>query len=134
VEGLRSEWKKAYFVECPVKRDVEVSEADIAKHNLILVGDKATNSVIGRMADRLPPPNPNSYSDWSVWMMMQARANMPQPVEMPVATQGILTNVPYTWDAAYLDLADAESNAVKAVVSPDCADLLGSVLGHCCPT
>jgi pimeloyl-ACP methyl ester carboxylesterase len=54
VEGLRREWKKAYFVECPVKRDVEVSEADIAQHNLILVGDKATNSVIGRMADRLP--------------------------------------------------------------------------------
>lgn len=54
VEGLRSEWRRAYFVDCPVKRDVEVTDADIQKYNLVLVGDKSTNSLIARVGDGLP--------------------------------------------------------------------------------
>jgi poly(3-hydroxybutyrate) depolymerase len=54
VEGMRSEWRTAYFVDCPAKRDVDVSDADLKKYNLVLVGDKSTNSLLGRMADRLP--------------------------------------------------------------------------------
>jgi hypothetical protein len=50
VEGLRSEWRRAYFVDCPV----DVSDADLRKYNLVLVGDNLTNSLIGRMGDGLP--------------------------------------------------------------------------------
>jgi dienelactone hydrolase len=54
VLDLESEWREAYFVDCPVKQDREVNGGDIDKDNLILVGDKETNSVVDRMAERLP--------------------------------------------------------------------------------
>jgi dienelactone hydrolase len=54
VEEFRSEWRQAYFVDCPVKSDAEVTAADIDKYNLIVVGDKGTNSVIERMGAGLP--------------------------------------------------------------------------------
>jgi predicted esterase len=53
-EEMRSEWRKAYFVDCPTKKDSQVTEADIRKYNLVLIGDSATNSLIRRMGDRLP--------------------------------------------------------------------------------
>ena len=53
-EELRTEWRKAYFVDCPTKKDSQVTEADIRKYNLVLIGDQATNSLIHRMGDRLP--------------------------------------------------------------------------------
>lgn len=39
-----------------MKNDVDVSEADIASANLVLWGDPTTNSVLTRIADRLPIP------------------------------------------------------------------------------
>jgi predicted esterase len=53
-EEMRTEWRKAYFVDCPTKKDSQVTDADIRKYNLVLIGDKATNSLIHRMGDRLP--------------------------------------------------------------------------------
>jgi predicted esterase len=53
-EEMRSEWRKAYFVDCPTKKDSQVTEADIRKYNLVLIGDKATNSLVRRMGDHLP--------------------------------------------------------------------------------
>lgn len=53
LEEIQDEWRKAYFVECPRKRDVEVTEDDVEKYNLILIGDKDTNSVLARMSGRL---------------------------------------------------------------------------------
>ena len=54
VQELLTEWHNAYFVDCPSKRDTEVSDSDIEKSNLILVGDNATNSIIRRIGDELP--------------------------------------------------------------------------------
>ena len=54
VENLRSEWRRGYFVDCPVKFDTEISDADIQAHNLVVVGDSATNSLIAKMGERLP--------------------------------------------------------------------------------
>ncbi len=53
-EEMQSEWRKAYFVDCPTKKDSQVTEADIRKYNLVLIGDQTTNSLIQRMGDRLP--------------------------------------------------------------------------------
>ncbi|MGA8578995.1 MAG: hypothetical protein WB579_09980 [Bryobacteraceae bacterium] len=53
-EEMRTEWRNAYYVDCPTKKDSQVTEADIRKYNLVLIGDKATNSLIKRMGDRLP--------------------------------------------------------------------------------
>jgi hypothetical protein len=53
-ESIRSEWREAFFVECPVKPDSEVAAADIRDSSLIVVGDTQTNSLIKRMGDRLP--------------------------------------------------------------------------------
>lgn len=54
VEELRT-WRNAYFVaDCRVKRDTDVSSADIQKYNLIVVGDRHTNSLVARMGEHLP--------------------------------------------------------------------------------
>jgi dienelactone hydrolase len=54
VAEFKDAWQKTYFVECPSKTDAELSDADIQKYNLIVVGDKDTNSLTKRAADRLP--------------------------------------------------------------------------------
>jgi hypothetical protein len=54
VQELLAEWRNAYFVDCPSKRDTEVSASDIENSNLILVGDSGTNSIIHRISDGLP--------------------------------------------------------------------------------
>lgn len=54
VQELLGEWKRAYFVDCPTKFDISVTELELQKYNLILVGDKETNFIIARMAERLP--------------------------------------------------------------------------------
>jgi len=51
---LQREWREAYFVDCPVKQDRDVNGSDIDERNLILVGDKQTNSLLARMAEQLP--------------------------------------------------------------------------------
>jgi hypothetical protein len=47
-------WKLAYFVDCPVKEDSQVTPQDIATKNLILVGTATTNSVTARISEQLP--------------------------------------------------------------------------------
>lgn len=54
VQGILSEWRSAYFVDCPIKRDTEISDVDIQEHNLVVVGDSETNSLIQRMGGRFP--------------------------------------------------------------------------------
>ncbi|AGA29482.1 prolyl oligopeptidase family serine peptidase [Singulisphaera acidiphila] len=49
-------WRRQFRGEPRVKNDVDVSEADIASANLVLWGDPTTNSVLTRIADRLPIP------------------------------------------------------------------------------
>jgi len=47
-------WRKQFRGEPRVKDDRDITEADIAAHNLVLWGDPASNSLLSRIADRLP--------------------------------------------------------------------------------
>jgi dienelactone hydrolase len=47
-------WRKQFRGEARVKDDSEVTEADIAAHNLVLWGDPASNKVLAKIADKLP--------------------------------------------------------------------------------
>ena len=47
-------WRQQMRGDVRVKADAEVTEEDIAQHNLILWGDPASNSVTARIADQLP--------------------------------------------------------------------------------
>jgi pimeloyl-ACP methyl ester carboxylesterase len=54
LEEFEADWRESYFVDCPMKKDSDVTEDDIREKNLILIGDADTNSVVKRIADRLP--------------------------------------------------------------------------------
>jgi hypothetical protein len=47
-------WRKQFRGEAPVKDDADVSDADIASHNLVLWGDPSSNKVLAKIADKLP--------------------------------------------------------------------------------
>ncbi|HTE19974.1 MAG TPA: hypothetical protein VK689_16540, partial [Armatimonadota bacterium] len=49
-----TEWRRQFRGEARVKSDSEVTEADIAAHNLVLWGDPGSNRILARIADRLP--------------------------------------------------------------------------------
>lgn len=48
------EWRKQFRGDARVKKDSEVTEADIAAHNLVLWGDASSNSMIAKLAGKLP--------------------------------------------------------------------------------
>jgi hypothetical protein len=48
------EWRRQWRGEAPVKRDTEVTEADIASKNLIVWGDASSNKLLARIAAQLP--------------------------------------------------------------------------------
>lgn len=47
-------WRIQFRGEPRVKNDSDVSEADIAAHNLVLWGDPTSNKILSRIADKLP--------------------------------------------------------------------------------
>ncbi len=47
-------WRKQFRGEARVKIDTEVTDADIAAHNLVLWGDPSSNKLLARIADKLP--------------------------------------------------------------------------------
>ena len=49
-----SEWVHFFRGEPRVKKDTEVTDADIAASNLVLFGDPSSNAVYKRIAARLP--------------------------------------------------------------------------------
>lgn len=53
-ERAVAQWRQQMRGDVRVKADVDVTDEDIARHNLILWGDPASNSVMRRIADRLP--------------------------------------------------------------------------------
>lgn len=55
-EGSRAieHWRRQFRGEAPVKDDTSITDAEIASSNLILWGDPESNSVLKRIADRLP--------------------------------------------------------------------------------
>jgi len=49
-----TEWRRHFRGEAQVRKDEEISDADIAASNLILWGDPGSNKVLARIADKLP--------------------------------------------------------------------------------
>jgi hypothetical protein len=47
-------WRRQFRGEAGVKNDEEVTDADIAAHNLVLWGDPSSNKVLAKIADKLP--------------------------------------------------------------------------------
>ena len=54
VTTLRESWRKERFVDCRYKTDLAVTDDDIAKMNLVLVGHPRTNKILKRVIGRLP--------------------------------------------------------------------------------
>ncbi len=48
------EWRREFRGEAQVRRDTEVTDADIAASNLVLWGDPSSNKILARIADKLP--------------------------------------------------------------------------------
>ncbi len=48
------EWRRQFRGTARVKRDSEVTEADLAAHHVVVWGTPSSNSLLGKMADRLP--------------------------------------------------------------------------------
>jgi dienelactone hydrolase len=49
-----NEARNAYYGQLPGKPDTEVTQADMDTHNLLLIGTAKQNSVVAKLADRLP--------------------------------------------------------------------------------
>ena len=47
-------WRKQFRGQARLKNDTDITDEDIAAHNLVLWGDPASNTVLARIADRLP--------------------------------------------------------------------------------
>ena len=50
----RDHWRKQFRGVARLKRDIEITDEDIAAHNLVLWGDPSSNAIIARIADKLP--------------------------------------------------------------------------------
>ncbi len=48
------QWRKLFRGEARVKDDAAIDDQDIARHNLILWGDPASNRILAKIIDRLP--------------------------------------------------------------------------------
>lgn len=49
-----SHWRSQFRGDAPVKKDTEITDADIKNNNLILWGDATSNKILGRIANQLP--------------------------------------------------------------------------------
>ena len=49
-----NEWRRQFRGTPPVKNDSEVTDDDIAQANLVLWGDPSSNSILAKIADKLP--------------------------------------------------------------------------------
>ncbi len=49
-------WRRQFRGEARVKDDRDVTDADIAAHNLVLWGDPSSNALLAKIAARLPIP------------------------------------------------------------------------------
>lgn len=47
-------WRQQFRGEARIKSDSDVTDADIAAHNLVLWGDPSSNKILARIADKLP--------------------------------------------------------------------------------
>ncbi|HEY1190497.1 MAG TPA: prolyl oligopeptidase family serine peptidase [Gemmata sp.] len=47
-------WRKQFRGDAPIKKDTDISDADIKNNNLILWGDPTSNVVLAKLVDKLP--------------------------------------------------------------------------------
>lgn len=47
-------WRQQFRGDARLKKDAEITDADIAQHNLVLWGDPQSNTVLAKIADKLP--------------------------------------------------------------------------------
>jgi len=47
-------WRKQFRGDAPVKKDAEITDADIKNSNLVLWGDPKSNALLAKIADKLP--------------------------------------------------------------------------------
>ena len=53
-ERAIKEWRRHFRGEAQVRKDANITDADIAASNLILWGDPGSNKILARLADKLP--------------------------------------------------------------------------------
>ena len=54
LEHARVHWRKQFRGDARIKKDTDITDADIASSNLVLWGDPQSNKLLARIADRLP--------------------------------------------------------------------------------
>jgi pimeloyl-ACP methyl ester carboxylesterase len=70
-------WRQQFRGEARVKKDTEITDADIAAHNLVLWGDPASNQLLKRIADKLP-------LGWDATSIKVGSQSFPAASHMPV--------------------------------------------------
>jgi dienelactone hydrolase len=71
------EWRRQFRGEPLVKKDTEITEADIASSNLVLWGDPGSNKLLARIADKLP-------AKWSAGSVALGRKTFSAATHYPV--------------------------------------------------
>ena len=54
LQRFQGDWRLGFRGETPVKKDTEITDADIRTSNLLLFGDPGSNRVLARILDRMP--------------------------------------------------------------------------------
>jgi dienelactone hydrolase len=49
-----NEWRRQFRGDVRIKADTEITDSDIAEHNLVLWGDPSSNQLLGKIAGQLP--------------------------------------------------------------------------------
>ena len=70
-------WRRHFRGDARVKNDTEVSDADIAEHNLILWGDPSSNRLLAKIADKLP-------IQWNAQSVTVGKETFPSADHVPV--------------------------------------------------
>ena len=111
------EWRRQFRGEAQLRRDSDVSQADIASSNLVLWGDPSSNKVLARIANQLPVK-------WTAEGVVVGTTRYPADTHVPILiypnplnpTRYVVLNSGFTFrEADYL------SNARQTPKLPDYA-------------
>jgi len=114
-----NEWRAQFRGDARVKDDTQVTDADIAAHNLVLFGDPRSNKLLARIADKLP-------IRWDAYSVKIGDKSFPAATHAPVfifpnplnPKRYVVVNSGFTFAAAGLG-----SNAQQTPKLPDYAVL-----------
>jgi predicted esterase len=114
-----NDWRAQFRGDARVKDDSQVTDADIAAHNLVLFGDPKSNKLLARIANKLP-------IQWSAQTVKAGGKSFPAATHVPVfifpnplnPQRYVVLNSGFTFAAA-----SAGSNAQQTPKLPDYAVL-----------